>query len=80
MKYTRKPTEVEKCKYCKRKGLYSFGWLDFKGEWHDKHLTCRQHAQISVLQQNLRCQLEQLGERMRHFNVRPVSLYGAGTP
>ncbi len=68
-------TETIKCKWCNKKGLYSFGWLDSKSEWHDKHLTCKSHAQISVGQQNLQCQLEQMRERSMIFGRERPILY-----
>lgn len=68
-----------KCKYCDKNGTYSFGWLDSAGEWHDKHLICQEHAAFSILQQDFRCGLEQMRERMQLANC-PVRHQQPSTP
>lgn len=62
-----------KCKYCANDGVYSFGWLDLKGEWQDRHFTCGKHMEVSRLQQSLRMDLERMRERSIEFGApRPI--------
>lgn len=63
---------MEKCKYCRRKGTYSFGWLNTAGEWRDKHLTCDKHALVSSAQQDFAMGMEQMRERHQMLFTRPV--------
>lgn len=63
----------EPCKYCEKEGTYSFGWLDRKGEWRDKHLTCDVHAPYSMKQQEFRMGLEQSADYWsRIFSEKPI--------
>lgn len=64
-----KPREKKRCKFCRKNGTYSFGWLDSNGEWQDKHLTCAIHAPISMSNQDLKLKMEQMRER---FKFRPT--------
>lgn len=45
--------KTNKCKYCNKKGMYSFGIVLNKGQWKNRHLTCEDHALCSSLQQQL---------------------------
>ncbi len=70
-----------KCKWCNKKGVVSFGWIDSEAVWHSKHLTCRKHAELSVSQQQLECNMETMRERSKLFNrPRPVELFSILNP
>lgn len=56
------------CKYCDKKGKYSLGWLDAKGEWQDKYLACDDHVVLSLHQQDFRMSMEMMRERSKLFS------------
>jgi len=59
----------ETCKYCEKEALYSFGWIDSRGQWQDQHGVCDGHKDISFMQQNISMSLDQLRNRWRHESV-----------
>lgn len=67
-----------KCKYCNKKGICSFGFLDRHGIWHNKELVCWDHRDIAMGQQRHLASMENLQWRMEQFGKNLPIVFSTG--
>lgn len=69
-----------RCELCHGKAapLFSFGWIDSKGEWRDQAKTCGRCAQAQAVRQQRSVEFEQFRERMSRFGTRPIISLSTG--